>query len=145
DSVWLAGGKFATLRAAGGSTRLEEWTATPARSVEDSATFPGAPLRIFDRSGGLVVVTERDGRPSFQRYAPSSDGDHDGVANASDAFPEDPAASVDTDRDGAPDAWNPGKGPADSSTGLAQLDAFPLDSACQDAAQARADDASRCD
>ena len=42
----------------------------------------------------------------------------------SDAFPTDPAASVDTDEDGMPDDWNPGK--TDSTTGLV-LDAFPDD------------------
>ena len=39
------------------------------------------------------------------------------------------AASVDTDRDGYPDAWNAGMSQSDSTTGLT-LDAFPQDSAC---------------
>ncbi len=144
DAVWLAAGKIATLRdAAGGQTRVEQWTTS--RVVDDSVRLPGTPLRVFERSGALIVVTEVAGRPSFQRYVPSNDADHDGVANTNDAFPDDPAASLDTDRDGVPDAWNAGKGPADSTTDLGQLDAFPLDAACQGAAQAREDDPALCD
>jgi len=47
-----------------------------------------------------------------------SDTDGDGVTDNLDAFPEDPAASLDTDNDGLPDNWNPGKTEADSTTGL---------------------------
>ena len=47
------------------------------------------------------------------------DSDNDGVVDAEDAFPNDPAASVDTDGDGYPDAWN-----ADATQ--AQIDASPL-------------------
>lgn len=54
------------------------------------------------------------------------DGDGDGVYDALDAFPEDIAASLDTDGDGAPDAWNEGYSQSDSTTGLV-LDAFPDD------------------
>lgn len=55
----------------------------------------------------------------------ATDDDLDGVPNISDAFPTNPAASVDTDGDGYPDSWNPGKSAADSTTGLTKLDAFP--------------------
>ncbi len=41
-------------------------------------------------------------------------------------FPEDPAASIDTDGDGYPDGWNEGMTESDSTTGLV-LDAFPED------------------
>ncbi|MBU1737076.1 MAG: fibronectin type III domain-containing protein [Proteobacteria bacterium] len=46
------------------------------------------------------------------------DFDGDGVLDTSDAFPDDPAASVDTDGDGYPDEWNTGKTQDDSLTGL---------------------------
>jgi len=46
------------------------------------------------------------------------------VASFFDAFPDDPAASLDSDGDGWPDAWDKGKTEADSTTGLV-LDAFP--------------------
>ena len=55
------------------------------------------------------------------------DSDGDGVGDASDAFPNDIAASVDSDGDGYPDYWNPGYSSTDSTTGLT-LDAFPHDS-----------------
>ena len=48
----------------------------------------------------------------------STDSDSDGSVDGIDAFPEDPAASVDTDGDGMPDGWNPGYGEDDSTTGL---------------------------
>ena len=46
------------------------------------------------------------------------DSDGDGVNDADDAFPDDPAASVDTDGDGMPDDWNDGYTAADSTTSL---------------------------
>ena len=69
----------------------------------------------------------------------SRDFDADGVLDREDAFPNDPAASIDTDQDGLPDDWNPGFGAADSTTGLSldidddgdgvldTADVFPLD------------------
>ena len=36
-----------------------------------------------------------------------NDTDGDFVSDDDDAFPNDPAASIDTDLDGQPDAWNP--------------------------------------
>ncbi len=42
--------------------------------------------------------------------------------NELDPFPDAAAVSLDSDGDGAPDAWNPGKGPADSTSGLVALD-----------------------
>ncbi|UCE36709.1 MAG: hypothetical protein JSW00_14510 [Thermoplasmata archaeon] len=52
------------------------------------------------------------------------DVDGDWVENNNDAFPEDPAASIDSDGDGYPDEWNPWKTSEDSTTGL-NLDVFP--------------------
>ncbi len=54
------------------------------------------------------------------------DSDHDGVGDIADAFPTDPAASIDSDGDGAPDRWNDGRSAADSNSGL-KLDAYPDD------------------
>ena len=51
------------------------------------------------------------------------------MANTADPFPLDAAASVDSDGDGYPDAWNAGKTQSDSTTGLV-LDSYPNDSAC---------------
>jgi hypothetical protein len=57
---------------------------------------------------------------------PVLDSDGDGVLDDTDAFPEDPAASVDSDSDGYPDSWNEGKSQGHSTTGLT-LDEFPSD------------------
>ena len=48
------------------------------------------------------------------------DPDQDGFNNqgGADAFPLDPAASIDSDGDGKPDEWNPGKTQADSTSTL---------------------------
>lgn len=62
----------------------------------------------------------------FERGVP--DADADGVPDLNDDFLNDPAASLDTDNDGFPDAWNSGKSAAHSTTGL-RLDAFPSDPA----------------
>ena len=77
----------------------------------------------------MVILVINNGTVQFHSYVPSDDSDTDGVSNTADAFPLDPAASVDTDQDGYPDAWNAGSSQADSTTGLT-LDAFPQDSAC---------------
>ena len=41
------------------------------------------------------------------KYPTAGDSDSDGVPDDEDAFPSDPAASIDTDGDGMPDYWNP--------------------------------------
>jgi len=56
------------------------------------------------------------------------DTDGDGVYDENDGFPDDPAASVDSDDDGHPDYWNPGKNQDDSITNLS-IDAFSDDPA----------------
>ncbi|MCI0497308.1 MAG: hypothetical protein L0Z54_03330 [Thermoplasmata archaeon] len=77
--------------------------------------FPMDPDEWAD-SDGDGVGDNGDERPY--------DADDDGTDDAEDAFPLDPAASVDDDRDGHPDAWHPGMGPMDSTTGLT-IDRFP--------------------
>ena len=60
----------------------------------------------------LMYIVERDQPVMVQNievvaFGPP-DADDDGVADDEDAFPNDPAASVDTDGDGMPDDWNEG-------------------------------------
>ena len=55
-----------------------------------------------------------------------SDIDNDGVPDHVDAFPSDPAASIDTDGDGFPDEWNKGQ-TKDNSTLNLIIDAFRYD------------------
>ena len=54
--------------------------------------------------------------------ATESDSDADGVPDASDAFPNDPAASVDTDGDGMPDDWNAGASQSEIDASTLELD-----------------------
>ena len=56
------------------------------------------------------------------------DGDGDLIRDGEDAFPDDPAASLDTDGDGAPDEWNLSASQALIDTSELVLDAFPDDS-----------------
>lgn len=55
----------------------------------------------------------------------SGDNDEDGVPNEDDAFPEDPAASIDTDGDGYPDQWNEDATQDEIDASELSLDAFP--------------------
>jgi hypothetical protein len=129
DAVWLENGDLLTLAATeDGDTLLRH--ASGDLELRNLQVYPGAPLRVFAWGGGFAVVTLVDGAVQVHPYVPTNDADGDAVANDQDAFPLDPAASLDSDGDGYADAWNPGRGPEDSTTGL-QLDAFPYDSACQ--------------
>ncbi|MGA1819943.1 MAG: PKD domain-containing protein [Thermoplasmatota archaeon] len=56
----------------------------------------------------------------------NTDNDGDGILNKADAFPNDRAASKDSDLDGHPDEWNTGYDRLDSTTGLT-IDMFPHD------------------
>ena len=49
-------------------------------------------------------------------YSQDIDTDSDGVVDTSDAFPADPAASIDSDGDGQPDQWNLFKAAIDSTS-----------------------------
>jgi len=91
-------------------------------SISSSTLSPGSHtiiLRVMDYLGewsndvniSLNIVQDRDG---------------DQVPDGDDAFPADPAASLDLDGDGYPDEWNEGKYQADSTSGL-RLDAYPDD------------------
>jgi hypothetical protein len=56
------------------------------------------------------------------------DADADMVSDEEDDFPYDPAASIDSDDDGYPDRWNPGKDQKDSTSDPPlELDKFPYD------------------
>jgi hypothetical protein len=143
DGLWLSDGSLVTIRqSTDGSTTLAQWdTDLGFRNVQ---RYPGAPLRVLETDGDVAVVTSLGGRPTFAQYVPGDDGDGDGVPSAEDAFPLDPAASVDTDGDGYPDRWNFGRGPEDSTQGLV-LDAFPRDAACQLAQDGLPDQPDVCD
>ncbi len=110
-------------------------------SVIDEVTYPGQALGLYQHNDRYYVLTIDGSVLTPFRYVPSTDSDNDGVNNFNDAFPVDPAASVDTDGDGAPDEWNAGSSAAASTTAL-QLDAYPNDPACYRADQG---DGTQCD
>ena len=77
--------------------------------------------RLYDDSMSIYVGENTD-----------SDADSDGILDAHDHFPNDPAASIDEDGDGCPSYWNNGKSEDDSVLNLT-LDADALDpSICLD-------------
>jgi hypothetical protein len=67
DALWREDG-LVTIRPDGSSTRLERRDL--ALALQGSETLPGAPLRIFEWSGGLLVVTTSGGQPAFHLVAP---------------------------------------------------------------------------
>ena len=77
-------------------------------------------FRVFCEQSGHRLLASEDGRVWFRSYQASDDMDGDGVNNPVDAFPEDVAASVDADFDGAPGDWNTGFSEQDSTTGSAR-------------------------
>ncbi|BBM04122.1 hypothetical protein GL2_41960 [Microbulbifer sp. GL-2] len=95
-----------------------------------SATYSGLPESLVQLAEVALVITytENHGR-KYQLVELLDDIDGDGVPNREDAFPNDSAASIDSDLDGAPDSWNDGYDPSVGESSLS-LDLFPLDSAC---------------
>ena len=104
---------------------------------EGSLDLSGNPL-LCDEAASFRANKSRSLRFTFSTEC-EYDTDGDGVVDSRDAFPDDPAAAIDNDLDGLPDAWNEGKGLGDSTTGLTEdtdddndgvedgLDALPND------------------
>jgi hypothetical protein len=128
DARWFANGNLVALTSSNGQSQITRLSGTTFGTLEQK-TYAGDALRLVGTDAAMVVITLSGGVVKFYNYVPNNDGDGDGVANTADAFPLDPAASVDSDHDGYPDAWNPNKSQADSTTGLT-LDAFPQDAGC---------------
>ncbi|MCU7844026.1 MAG: hypothetical protein KZQ93_09325 [Candidatus Thiodiazotropha sp. (ex Monitilora ramsayi)] len=126
-AVWTAADGLIAIRTIAGETVLERRASD--LTIQERVTFTGTAKTILATVNGFQVLTELNGNVSISSYTPSNDSDNDGVLNLADAFPLDPAASIDTDRDGYPDTWNPGYTQSDSTTGLT-LDAYPSDAAC---------------
>jgi hypothetical protein len=95
------------------------------RACADTATgIWDFELAALDGRGGqflmplrVKVLESRSGEGGLNwSNATAMDRDSDGVDDDIDAFPDDPAASIDTDGDGKPDDWNEGKSEADSTS-----------------------------
>ncbi len=143
DGLWLEGGELLTLVGEGAQkTLLRHWSNE--LRLYNLQVYDGTPVRVLESGEGLAVVTSVAGRPIIHAYVPTDDADGDGVLNPDDAYPLDPAASLDSDGDGYPDAWNAGYDESDSVEGLL-LDSFPFDSACQLPEHARPGQPDACD
>ena len=82
-------------------------------SISDSLDdFPLDPAASIDTDNDGMPddwnESATDGQIRDSILIRDDDDDNDGVPDASDAFPYDPAASIDTDSDGMPDDWNEG-------------------------------------
>jgi len=81
---------------------------------------------ILSAFTGCTLLDNNDSVGSNVTNKP--DSDNDGVVDEIDDFPYDPSASIDSDDDGYPDRWNPGKDRTDSTSNpLLELDEFPND------------------
>jgi hypothetical protein len=127
DGRWMANGSLIALTTNNTQSSLSRLSGS--LDTLEQVTYTGQALRVVGSDASMVVLLIDNGTVRFQRYTPSDDSDADGVLNTQDAFPSDPAAAADSDRDGSPDAWLAGMSQADSTTGLA-LDAYALDSGC---------------
>ncbi len=130
-AIWLNNGELLSVQANG------EW---PARYSLLRSGVDGQPLErinlereipnafIVNGSGAAVFMSPAH-TETISSYQPNNDRDGDGIANTEDSFPDDIAASLDTDRDGYPDQWNDGFSAEDSTSNLS-LDAFAVDTMC---------------
>lgn len=90
-----------------------------------------SPIALYEYGSELIVVGNESNNDAvgyrqlvILRIVPSDDSDGDGIDNLSDDYPNDPAASIDDDRDGYPDVWNPGY-VASNIDEFLLLDAYP--------------------
>ena len=85
-----------------------------------SNTFSSILMFIVERDQPVML---KEIRVEAYEVSPGPvDTDRDGVDDADDAFPTDPAASVDTDGDGMPDDWNEGATQAEIDASTLMVD-----------------------
>ncbi|WP_145220074.1 dockerin type I domain-containing protein [Planctomycetes bacterium TBK1r] len=130
-AAWISNEQVISLRSSSGGTQIRQSSAESLQQLR-VATVAGSPLAVFPADHAATIVTYGQDQVHFHDFATAAylDIDLDGVPLGEDAFPNDVAASVDTDHDGYPDVWNAGKERSDSTTNL-YLDSHPFDSACR--------------
>ncbi len=129
DAMWLANDELLIATSGEGGVHLQRFGANRV-ALEQSSLGAGSELLAFAFEGeSNFIVAKHASHVEIRSYVASNDSDGDGVDNLTDRFPLDKAAAADSDGDGHPDAWLPGRSAADSSTGLT-LDAYPEDASC---------------
>ncbi len=99
------------------------------KGVSEQLNLSGEFIGLIKHEDDATIVLKNNSQVVLHHYTADDDVDNDGTDNFDDAFPSDPAASLDTDGDFYPDEWNEGYTQEDSTTELL-LDAFAQDSAC---------------
>lgn len=72
DAVWV-GDKLFTIRLINGITQVQSWQGTQLLAGTEVRQFNGTPLRIFETSGKLTLVTSYDGAPRFIQLSEQMD------------------------------------------------------------------------
>lgn len=137
DFQWHNNNALITLEAQGDASLIRRYT--PQFDETEQVIFSGKPLKLFEQNNQHYLLTLNNSQYQITRYTPTGDTDGDGILNRQDDFPHNPAASVDSDRDGYPDQWNPGY--SDTANTTLTLDAYPADPACHTLAEG---DGTRC-
>jgi hypothetical protein len=129
DATWLANDELLVATSGEGGARLQRFGANRVALEQLSLGVESEFLAFAQEGASNLIVVKHPSHVEIRSYVASNDSDGDGVDNLSDRFPLDKAAAADSDGDGHPDAWLPGRSSADSSTGLT-LDAYPQDASC---------------
>ncbi|NMH65501.1 PQQ-binding-like beta-propeller repeat protein [Shewanella salipaludis] len=125
---WISDTQVVALKAQDGQILVRRIDVSSSQVLEQF-TLEGELLGLTTLDEQSFIGYRSNGIAYVLPFVTNDDTDGDGVTNTEDAFPNDAAASLDSDFDGFPDAWLEGKTQADSTTGLT-LDAYPMDSAC---------------
>ena len=104
ETVNLAENNLSSL-----GTVLINWAYPTSFNLSDNP-LPCSEIEAARTNANLTIQFDGDCLQSGE------DADNDGISDENDAFPDDPAASVDTDGDGKPDDWNEGKSAEDSTS-----------------------------
>lgn len=126
-TLLVSPGGFCTLQGTTYTWTMQSLAVGQSSAASFQVTAPQAPVVLA--TVATVTAAESDPDPTDNSAVtvvpvvqPPGDLDGDGVPDETDAFPADPAASVDTDGDGKPDAWNAGATPEQIAASQLGLD-----------------------